>query len=82
VSTVVKTFIEISRPAPSNPWNQTELGGVDQSAGVADAGKLVLLGPGGLLDPTLIGSVSGTFDLDDGTFLSPTSSFTVDDGVF
>lgn len=78
-----KKVVQATPVGPGGPLKETLLSAVDVSSGLADAGKLVLVGAGGVIDPSLIGSLGGgTFNLDDGTFLAPSTTFVFDDGSF
>lgn len=80
---VDKKIVQAIPAVPGGLLKEVLLSAVDVSAGAKDAGKLILIGPTGVLDPSLIGTLGGgAFNLDDGTFLAPSTTFVFDDGSF
>jgi hypothetical protein len=78
-----KKVVQAIPVGPGSPLKQALLSAIDVSSGPPDAGKLVLVGAGGTIDASLIGTLGGgTFNLDDGTFLASATAFTLDDGSF
>jgi hypothetical protein len=71
------------RPHLPGPYDESLVDAIGVSEGTSDAGKVIVANALGLLDVTFLSELlSGTFSLDDGTFLGIPPTFTFDDGGF